>query len=57
MIRNKKVANHASMDVIELTNHLRQEHLLVSYEKQHIQKLNEKVRRTFIFNFNYKLII
>lgn len=56
MIRNKKVANHASMDVIELTNHLRQEHLLVSYEKQHIQKLNEKVR-TFVFNFNYKLII
>lgn len=31
------------MDVIELANHLRLEHLFISTEKQQLQKLNEQV--------------
>ena len=33
------------MDVIELANHLRLEHLFISTDKQQLQKLNEQVGR------------
>jgi len=52
-MKPKKVATDPRIDLLELANHLRKEHIFVTNERTQLQKLNEKVSYIYMFTTSY----